>query len=277
MKTFKYILICMLSFASLTSCIVDDTEPSLANGAGPNLAGFAQKSMSIAGISNGNEYANLINMEVKGPTFKEMTEDVTVTIAVDPSSTAIEGVHFKITSKTLTLSASNNYLGQIPITLLTKGITAPLAVAPVLKLKVTNATGTNVVANGMLMTVNFNYLCFSNLAGMYSLKMERDNGPTVLFPNEEIFELGTGYYKTSSTYRWAVGSLAPDHGMNFYDVCGEISVPNQKALQGSIGNNVYATPAKTSSVDPVTGTITIYYTITFGATVGNVVATFTKK
>lgn len=277
MKTIKYLLIFILSFATLTSCLVEDTEPSAINDDGPNLAGFAQKSLSVAAISDGNEYDNLINMEVKGPTFKEMTEDVTVTIAVDPSSTAIEGVHFAFDSKTITLSASNNYLGQLPITMLTEGIDAPLAVAPVLKLKVTDASGTNVVANGALMTVNFNYLCFSNLAGMYSLTMERDNGPTVLFPDEEIFEVGTGYYKTTSTYRWAVGSIAPDHGMNFFDVCGEISVPDQKALQGSIGNDVYATPGKVSSVDPVTGTITIYYTITFSTSVGNVVATYVKK
>lgn len=277
MKTIKYILFFALSFAAFTSCLVEDTEPSAINEDGPNLAGFAQKSLSIAAISDGKEYDKLINMEVKGPTFKGMTEDVTVTIAVDPSSTAIEGVHFSFASKTMTLSASNNYLGKLPITMLTEGIDAPLAVAPVLKLKVTDATGTNVVANGMLMTVNFNYLCFSNLSGMYSLTMERDNGATVLFPNEEIFEMGTGYYKTTSTYRWAVGSIAPDHGMNFYDVCNEISVPDQKGLQGAISNDLYATPGKTSSVNPVTGTITIYYTMTFGATVGNVVATFVRK
>lgn len=277
MKTIKYILIFMLCLASFTSCIVDDTEPSAANGEGPNLGGFAQSSMSVSGISNGDEYASLINMEVKGPTFKEMTEDVTVIIAVDPSSTAKEGVHFKMNTKTIKLSASNNYLGQIPITMLSKGIVAPLAVAPVLVLKVTDASGTNVVANGKTMTVNFNYLCFSNLAGKYSLRMDRDNGATVLFPDEEIFELEPGYYKTTSTYRWAVGSIAPDHGFNFYDVCNVIDVPLQDGLQGSITNDVYSTPGKTSTVDPVTGTIVIYYTVSFGTSVGNVVATYVKK
>jgi hypothetical protein len=38
-------------------------------------------------------------MEVTGPTSKQMTMDVVLTVAVDPSFTAIEGTHFKLIQK----------------------------------------------------------------------------------------------------------------------------------------------------------------------------------
>ncbi len=278
MKTIKYILIFALSFATVTSCLVEDTEPSAQNDQGPNLASFATKSISVSAVADGNEYESLIKMEVKGPTFKALNEDVLVTVEADPSSTAIEGTHYKFESKTITLSASNNYLGLLPITMLTEGIEAPLAEAPVLKLKITNAsTGENVVANGSSMTVNFNYLCDSNLAGEYDLYVTRSNGADIHFPNETIYEVSAGYYKTTSTYRWAVGSIADDHGLNFFDVCGDLTVPLQDGLQGSISNDVYQTPGiDAGTIDPVTGVITLYYTVTF-AVPADVVAVFTPK
>lgn len=278
MKTIKFILIFALSFATLTSCLVEDTEPSAINDDGPNLAGFAAKSLSVAGIANGDSYDNLIKMEVKGPTFKSLNEDVTVTIDVDPSSTAIEGTHFAFASKSITLSASNNYLGLLPITMLTDGIVAPLDKSPVLKLIVTNAsTGEHIVGNGNSMTVNFNYLCNSELAGEYDLYVTRSNGADIHFPNETIYEVSPGYYKTTSTYRWAVGSIAPDHGLNFFDVCGDLTVPLQDGLQGSISNDVYQTPGiDAGTIDPVTGVIVLYYTVTFD-TPADCIATFTPK
>ena len=73
MKTIKYILVYMLCFASLTSCIVDDEEPSTANGTGPNLGGFNDASLNFGGVADGNSYDFNLEMEVKGPSYKQMT------------------------------------------------------------------------------------------------------------------------------------------------------------------------------------------------------------
>ncbi|HRA73780.1 MAG TPA: hypothetical protein PLB11_13270, partial [Flavobacterium sp.] len=66
----------MLCFASLTSCIVDDEEPSTANGTGPNLGGFNDASLNFGGVADGNSYDFNLEMEVKGPSYKAMTSDV---------------------------------------------------------------------------------------------------------------------------------------------------------------------------------------------------------
>jgi hypothetical protein len=251
-------------FVSLlfTSCLVDDEAPSDNNDTGPNVAGFTDNSTTISGITNDSEYSFNLRVEVKGPGLVDLQGDVTLSIATDAAaSTAVEGVNFRLDQTTITLSKSNNYLGLLPITLLTEGITAPLDVDPVAKLMVTSASGDNVVANGKLLTVNFAYLCFSDLAGNYDLTTVRDNGPDALFPNELVTEVASGYYKTESIYRWAVGSIAPDQGFNFFDVCNVISVPEQGLAQGFYSNPVYGTTP--SAVDPDTGIMIINYAVEF--------------
>ena len=256
----------------LTSCLVDDTATTAENDQGPNFVSFTQTSTAFGGIADGTEYDFELNMELIGPTAFESTTDVSATISVDASSTAIEGTHFRLDSKSITLSDNNNYLGQLPITLLTDGIIAPLDVAPVIVLNVSDAQGNNVVGNGKKLSITLNYLCPSNLAGFYHLTLERDNGATVIFPNEQIVEVSTGYYKTESIYRWAVGSIAPDQGFNFFDVCDVISVPNQDLAQGFYSNDVYQTGE--CSVNPDTGVIIIRYAVDFSSGPANCIGTY---
>lgn len=103
--------------------------------------------------------------------------------------------------------------------------------------------------------------CSSDLAGFYNLTTVRDNGPDALFPNEMITEKGVGLYKTESTYRWAVGSIAPDQGLDFSDVCGELTVPVQGLAQGYYSNEVKGT--EPGSVDGVTGDFVLHYSVAF--------------
>jgi len=151
-----------------TSCLVEDTAPSDNNDAGPNLIGFSSKTQNLSAVSDGNEYDFTIKMEVKGPTSETSSAvDATATISIDPSSTAIEGVHFRLDSKTITLTKDNNYLGLVPITVITDGIVAPLPENPKLILNVASATGQNLVANGNVTTLTFVYQCFADLSGTY--------------------------------------------------------------------------------------------------------------
>lgn len=267
MKTIKYILVYMLCFASLTSCIVDDEEPSTANGTGPNLGGFNDASLNLGGVADGNSYDFNLEMEVKGPTYKKMTSDAILTIAVDPSSTAIEGTHFKFNSKTITLSASNNYLGVLPITMLSKGIVAPLAKAPVLVLKVTSATSSdNVVNNGKTLTINFNYLCFSNLAKKYNVNMRYVRAASgidqTLTFQDTFTKTGSGEYRTGLVGHWAVADLGGTPGFTFIDVCNELTIPQQNLVD--LYSNLVEGVSGKCSVNPATGVITMEYTITGG-------------
>ena len=116
--------------------------------------------------------------------------------------------------------------------------------------------------------------CASDLAGAYRLVVQRSNGADVIFENEIISEVSPGYYKTTSIYRWAVGSIAPDQGFNFNDVCGTLNAPEQGLAQGYYSNKVYS--YKDGTVDPATGKLVIYYIVEFGSGPVENIATYTK-
>ncbi len=176
MKTLKYILILVLSLGALNSCLVDQTTRYDANDDGPNLAGFADTRTAFGFVANGDEYVFTVRMKLIGPTSMDVTDDIVVTIDSDPTSTAVKGVHFRLDQPSITLKKADNYLGLLPITILTDGIIAPLAKAPILVLKVVSATGAeNVLNNGKKLEITLNYGCFSNLAGTYNAHLLRTN------------------------------------------------------------------------------------------------------
>jgi len=268
--TIKFIMLLALSVTTLTSCFIEDvlvetTEPSAANEDGANLASFAVASKTLGAIANGDEYVFDLKMELKGPTSKELTGDVTLTVGVDPSSSAIEGYHFKLATTTMTLSKSNNYLGFFPITMLSEGIVAPLAVAPVVKLVVTDASGTgNVLNNGKPIAITLNYLCFSNLSGTYDAEMvytAYDGSTSNINYTDVITETGVGEYRTSRVGHWTAAALGYTPGFTFYDVCNEITIPGQN-LVDAYGNWVDDLGVR-GSVNPDTGVITVRYSICY--------------
>lgn len=257
----------MLCFGALSSCIVDDVDPADAFGKGTNVGSFNDTSLNLGGVANGDTYDFKLNMEVKGPSYKENTSDVVLTVAVDPSSTAIEGTHFRFNSKTITLSAANNYLGTLPITMLTEGIVAPLATAPILVLKVVSATGANNVLNDAKpLKITFNYLCFSNLAGNYDVNVRYVRAASgidqTITYEDAITQTGSGEYRTTRVGHWTVADLGGTPGFTFLDVCNEISIPAQNLVDSY--TNIVEGVIGSSSVNPETGVITMKFTVTGG-------------
>ncbi|MDB0601678.1 hypothetical protein [Tenacibaculum maritimum] len=108
---------------------------------------------------------------------------------------------------------------------------------------------------------NITINCASDLAGAYSLRFTSNFGHDITFPNEVISEVTPGYYKTTTTYRWTPGEIAPDQGFNFNDICGTITVPRQDLAQGTYNNQVYGFQDGIVNVND--NTITIYYIIEF--------------
>ena len=263
MKNYFKIITVLVFTLAFTSCLVEEEASSANNDQGQNLASFTNNTMNIGGIANGDEYNFDIKVEVKGPTISEFTSDVTMTLAVDPSSTAIEGTHFKFNSKTITLSKSGNYIGLLPITLLSEGIIAPLAVSPILYLKVSSASGGGTVNNGKLLKVTLNYLCFSNLAGAYSVttRYVRPSAgiDQTTTSTDVIDEVGPGAYRTQNVGHWTQAQLGGTPGFDFIDVCNTLTIPAQNLV--NLYSNIVQGVAGESSVNPDTGVITFRYTI----------------
>ena len=271
MKTIKYIFLLVLILGTANSCLVDDTTTYGENDKGANLVGFTNFSTSLGAVADGNEYQYTLPMKVFGPTYLDIKSDVTATIGVDASSTAIEGTHFRLDNPTITFKPGNNLLNNFPITILTEGIVAPLDVAPVLVLKVVSVTGDKSAANsGKPVTIKLNYGCYSNLAGSYDVTTvitRSISGAVSTFTHTEaIIRTGVGEYRTEYVGPYAPGDLSPgDDGFTFLDVCNVITVPEQNL--GNLYSNIVSGDAL-GTVDPETGNLHMEYTITTTAAAG---------
>lgn len=280
MKTLKYILVLILSVGLFNSCLFEETAQELElNGQGPNLGGFELARTALAAIADGEEYQFDLKVKVFGPTWTEITSPVTLTIGVDPSSTAVEGTHFRIDNPTITLSPDNNMLGLFKITMLTEGIETPLPVSPVLVLKVTQVSGApNVVNSGKPISITLNYACPSFLEGTYNVTTEytaTDGSVSIREWTEYITETGIGEYRTTRVGHWTPDQLAPgDPGFTFTDVCGVLTVPEQN-LADYWANIVVGTAFGTA--DPETGELYIEYSVCYGGACRFYKSTYVKQ
>ncbi|MBI9053893.1 MAG: hypothetical protein JEY96_08760 [Bacteroidales bacterium] len=261
MKKIKYIIVFLLSIGLLNSCLIDNDTDLDKNDAGSNFVSFESNIGTLAAIADGAEYEFYLKLELTGPTSKNVTQDLTVTIVADDASTAVEGVHYRIDNPTITLEAVNNYLAKVNVTMLTDGIVTPLDASPILILKLTNATGNaTVIPNGKVATLNMNYACPSFLEGTYDVVHTREDGAASAFSGEKVTNIGIGEYITKTVGIWSP-PLQPQ-GMRFFDICNVITVPLQDLYQWYPNEN-YSHEA--GFVDESTGVITIYYTIGFTA------------
>jgi hypothetical protein len=97
------------------------------------------------------------------------TEPITVNIEADPTSTAVEGVHYSLASKTIVINPGE-FVVNFPVTVLTGNITP--AETPNLVLKIASATGADVSTNYNDLTVRIRVICPSTLAAKYSVFWE---------------------------------------------------------------------------------------------------------
>lgn len=262
MKTLKYIFLLILVIGTFQSCLVENETRYDLNEDGPNLAGFELNRTLVSGISDGSEYTFPMRVKVVGPTVSQLTSDVTLTVAVDPSSTAIEGTHYRIDNPTVVLTAANNYLGLLNVTMLTEGIVTPLEESPVLKLNTADASGDpTIINNGKGLDITMNFACFSEFQGRYSVTHTSSTGATFT-TEEDIIKIGTEKYQTSSVGTWGTPPFSVN-GYVFDNACNVLSVPGGQLLANTYSNEVYG--HKLGSADPATGVLTIYYTIWFAA------------
>ena len=203
MKNIKKLLYLFLGATLVMSCVEDDTTYEL-NGEGPNLVGFVKSSINASVVADGTDKEFLMTVKLAGPTASEFNEDFDVTVEIDPSSTAVEGVHYRLDSFSLALSASGNYIDNLPLTVITTGIAPPLDVNPKLKLNIVEISNGAVKPNGRTSSIDITieYLCYSPITGKYSTadaeywRIGVDTYDEAVWPEEtEIIYICNGVYR----------------------------------------------------------------------------------
>lgn len=170
MKKFLNLILFVSASLALNSCLVDDDGGNYVNNdQSPNLLGFTQSTVNASVTADGEEKPLSFPVELAGPTAFQYEGEITVTIEVDPSSTAVEGVHYSLSSNTVTLSSASNLTANFPVTIITDGIDPPIDPTPVLKLNIVSASDSSILPNGRTssITIYIEYLCYSDITGFY--------------------------------------------------------------------------------------------------------------
>lgn len=266
MKNLKTYLMVLFASLAMTSCLVDDEAISDANGQSPNLIGFTTTTATAAVPADGEPRNFQLPMSIVGPQIGAVNESAVAQISVDPSSTAVSGTHFLLDQTTITLSPDQNLLNNFNLTILTEGFAPPLAVSPYLILNISSVTGANgALVNGRTgkIKITINYLCSSDLAGTYDVVtryVRASSGIDQTTTSTDVInEIAPGVYRTGSVGHWAPSDLGGTPGMEFSDVCNEITIPEQNLVE--LYSNLVTGVAGSSFVDPESGVIYFEYTI----------------
>ncbi len=229
MKTLKILTLILLSTFTFYSCLVDESAPADAYDDGPNVIGFNEASMLASKSADGTTTLFSIPLKASGPNLGEITSDITATVTVDPSSTAIEGVHYTLGNTSMTFSPSNNLIEIFEFTALSEGVVAPDSKSLVLNL--TSSSDSSVPISGRTgsIAIDISYLCFSDLAGPYLLTYSSGDYIT------NVTAIGTGLYEMDNMFGWPTGGDI----VKFTDFCGELELLDDWNFSNHIGGNGY--------------------------------------
>ncbi len=172
MKSNKIYIFLVMLVATLTTtaCFDDQGSDTLFGGnqvefnAGNLPNGLTSSFVRLTSAQTDNIDVQVNRVSTSG------TGAITVTVEADPTSTAVEGVHYRLPSKSITIPAGE-FTAKLPVTVLTGNIDP--TETPNLVLKMTSATGAEVSANYGKLTVAIRVICPSDLKGTYTVFWEK--------------------------------------------------------------------------------------------------------
>lgn len=238
-KINKYLFIFIALAAFMVTSCLDQTEVDF--GKGPIVVQFPKSVMSPNYVKDGtgSVIETPVIVEYYGANGLPLSEPVTVDLAVDQKSTAVQG-QYELTQTQITIPADTNR-AEFKIKVYPDKLDPYNP--PSLIIKMTNSSQ-KASSNKGEIEVILNAICPSHLAGKYIYT----NGRT---REVDIVEIGTGKYSISADNAFA--GLYP---LYFSDFCGDLTI-----YGGYLPENFGIGVSGTGSVDEATGQITLYYTV----------------
>lgn len=270
MKRIKYLFSLALAMMILSSCFDEPGTEILFDDSFVELdaatTGSGSKDYTFLRTNTGITYSAGF---VVNRAATSASSDVNVNFEIDPSSTAIENVHYTVTGSSVTIP-SGSYSAELPFTILADNIEAGERLTIVVNLTSSDIPLSDNYSTG---THTVQISCESDIAGTYSAAASGVNGfngaaysitSEVTFTTDDsnpliysIDDMSFGMY--SQVY----GDSSPSGRVQ--DICGSLSD------RGDVDQ--YGDPFTISgSVDAATGVITLSWSNTYGDT-GDVVLT----
>lgn len=267
----KKLLTLALLSAALIGCTDDDIRTEHQLDSGPKVIGFSSSFESVAYFEDLGAIERNFPINIIGTGNGQLSSsDITVTYEVDPTSTATEGVEYDFvdSSGMVTIPAGSSF-GMFPL-MVNTGQLDPVQKTE-LKLKlVSSSAGTTVGQQYSTLRIVFvgcqTQIATAGVPGNFTVTVVRNDGASITFGSETVTLVDINTLKSTTTGTWAAGTIAPDQGYNFIDICGDITVPHQNLAQGYYSNEVYGltddgTDGSVTDADNFAAT----YEITFAA------------
>lgn len=233
-------IIALLTFAVVgISCSDDSNLPDASFGDTPRVVGFLKTTQNVPFFEDEGVVQRQFPFDILGTgDGSPYNEAITLTYSVDPSSTAVVGDEFNWvgTSSTVVIPSGQSF-GMLPLDINTGNFDPIAKTSLVLNITAVDQDGFVISEQNKRLTINF-IGCLSQVQGLYTVVVTRGDGVVRTYTNETVDLTDVNYFKTRTTGQWAAGTIAPDQGYNFTDICGDISVASQGLAQGYYSNTV---------------------------------------
>jgi hypothetical protein len=219
----------------------------------PVIIGWTKSDVSESYFSDIGTLHNTYPLSITGGNGGLTTADITVTLAVNTSSTATEGQEFNLPTKSFVIPAGSAF-ASIPIDVITGGFnsSSPTTVTVDISLS-SNAA----VVDGLSKQLNLTFVgCKSDVANFHYMVTLNGRGHTYGPYDETITEESVNSFLTYSVGYWDP-PLNPGHGIRFSVICGVIHIQNQD-LADMYSNSVKGVGTPTIDAN---GNFTLTYTI----------------
>lgn len=236
-KTINKLILMMFVAFTVTSCL---DEEAVDFGKGPIITQFSSKEITNNFLQDGTGvvYNYDVAIEYQGADGLPLDEAVTVTIAVDPSSTATEGIEFSLSETEFTIPAgSKTAYATIQVNSAELDALNPLQAV----LAITSSSQT--VSDKNLTSITLQAICPSSLEGEY-VNQRWGDPTTITSTGPGTYSISRGDYFVSA------------YSLNISDVCNNLTITG-----GFLADNYGIAQSGQGSVDPATGTITLVYTV----------------
>ncbi|MBN7811424.1 hypothetical protein J0A68_10690 [Algoriphagus sp. H41] len=268
----------ILASLSLTGCFDDQGDDTLLQGTFVEFEdGRLPNGRTASFVRLSANQTDVVELQINRVSTNS-SSPITVEVSVDPTSTAVRGVHYEFSGASVTIPAGE-FTGMVPVTVLTGNIDP--SETPDLVLKMTTASGAEVSTNYGDLLLAIRVICSSELAGTYKVFWEylqlgdgeggADQSTTnfVISAADQVVlsNAGTGVYQVNDIsfglYPGLYDDTAPIGKIS--DACGEITGDPANADR-------YQDPFTINGMINQDGTISITWSNTWGDA-GDVVLT----
>jgi hypothetical protein len=185
------------------------------------------------------------------------TGAITVNIAVDPTSTAVSGVHYSLASNTVTIPAGE-FVANFPVTILTGNISP--SETPQLKLVMESATGADLSSNYADLAINIRVVCPSAISVATDVWAATGVSRFGTFTADvSVSPLGNGRYVISdiSAGLYAAFGFGTIQEAIYSDNCNALTFVQARQTEFAI--SAPAVDPKVGSYDAATKTMVVYW------------------